>query len=977
MITIPKYHRSLEVLQYNCKEPAAYFMPYESAYKARTEVRAASDFYFDMNGEWDFKYFDSVDRITEFGEDGFDKIEVPRCWQTYTERNYDKPQYTNFNYPFAIDPPHVPDDIPCGLYKKDFTFSCEDIENKDITLSFEGVDNAFYLWIGDKLVCWSQACHTTTSVCINDYLKEGSNTFRVLVLKWSSTSYLCDQDKWRLSGIFRDVYCLIRNKEHIEDIAITALPDEDFGGAKVSCKLKKTGAGEVIYRLFDADGKELAFGSSEEGFEAKIENPRLWSAEDPYLYTLQLEYKGEYILQQVGVRRVEIKDGIFLINGKKVKIRGVNRHDSHPVLGYATPVPHMWEDLCIIKRHNMNTVRTSHYPNDPRFYEMCDRIGLYVIDETDIETHGFDAVGNRSLISDDPAWREIYLMRLFEMVERDKNRPCIIMWSLGNESGYGENHKAMSRLLRENDPTRLVHYEGANTIQNENVQDTVNVDMESHMYSPPALCREYLANKEYTQPLFLCEYSHAMGNGPGDLVEYNELFDSDDRFMGGCIWEYCDHSILDKDGHFTYGGDFGEYPNDLNFCVDGLVFPDRRIGTGMLEAKQAYSPVKVIFEDNRVTVINKRDFTCLCDLEMKYTLTCNGKVVAQGSEALEIAPKGEKSFTVDIPEGDYIYLDLSFVQKEATPYCAAGYEVYSVQKEYKRAEYNLTADKEYELLVEEEGNFVKVSAGDVKYTFDTLNGTLCGIEKAGKALLCDPFKLNIWRAPIDNDRVVKHHWYMNGFPYAAQKCYGASYSCGEEFTFKAQVGMCAPIYQPVLKGEIRYTVKKNGLVTIGAELKVAQNVPALPRIGVIASLAEGYENIRYFGYGPTESYIDKIHACRMGEFETTVTENFEDYIRPQENGSHTGTLYAQLSDGATPITFASAKGMSFNASHYTPMQLTNTAHNYELEPLAQTVICLDGKMSGIGSHSCGPELPEPYRVGDKELSFEFTLKVGN
>ena len=974
------YHKSLDVLEMNPVKSRAYYIPYQSEEAAMAGERTESAYYYDMCGQWDFKYFPSVlelDDITvkSFTTEGFDKIDVPRCWQTYTERDYDKPQYTNFNYPFPVDPPRVPDDIPCGLYVRNFEFTKEQILDKDLYINFEGVDSCFYMWINDDIAIYSQAAHTTTEMRINDYLLPGKNTFKILVLKWCAGSYLEDQDKWRMSGIFRDVYVLVRDKVHIRDYSVKAVPDGKFKNAKIDVATELSAPAKVEYTLKDMAGNTVAEGEAEGDFTIGLKNVNLWSSEDPYLYRLILKCGNEYIKQNVGVRKVEIKKGIMLINGKPVKLMGVNRHDSHPELGYTTPPEHMFRDLCIMKAHNMNTVRCSHYPSDPRFYDMCDEVGMYVVDETDIETHGFDAVGNRSLLSDDPAWEGMYMMRCVKMYQRDKNHASVIMWSLGNESGFGCNHRAMSKYLRDNDGTRLIHYEGANTPQNEGRQDDC-VDMESHMYTPVPDLKKYLANKKYKQPLFLCEYCHAMGNSPGDLKEYWDLIDSEPRFMGGCIWEYTDHSVMHK-GHFTYGGDFGDFPNDGNFCVDGLVYPDRRISTGMLEAKEVYAPVSVTKnEDGTVKVFNRRYFTNADDLAMKYTVTVNGKKAYGGKVNLDIPARNYATYKFNIPEGEFVYLDLSFVSVVDEPWAAAGHEVCHRQIEYARNRFTVE-HKGDTLKTSLDGDYMIVTAGDVKFLFNKNKGVLENIIKEDRELLAEALKLNIWRAPIDNDRVVKHSWWQRGLPYAEMKCYSSEIAeaTGEKAVFKASVSLGAPVVAPILKAELTYTVYADAAVEVGVKADIPEDVPSLPRFGLNLVAAPGFEKMSYFGYGPVESYSDKRLAASMGYYKTTVSKNFEHYIRPQENGSHYGTVYATLASKEDMLTFTCPEGMSFSAKHFTDWQLTDTTHDHLLKPMKETVVGLDYKMSGIGSHSCGPVLAEQYQVNEKHIEFKVTIKA--
>ncbi|MGN1128445.1 MAG: glycoside hydrolase family 2 TIM barrel-domain containing protein, partial [Candidatus Flemingiibacterium sp.] len=608
MFILPDYHKSTEVLHFGCEAPRAYFVPAETKEKAASLNRAGSAYFKSLCGDWDFKFYSSVadlediDAITDW-----EKLTVPKNWQTELSRGYDVPNYTNVNYPYPVDPPHVPNENPCGVYSRDFTVPAELLGSKKVYINFEGVDSCFYLYVNGKFAAYSQVSHMTSEIDVTDYLVPGRNNIKVVVLKWCDGSYLEDQDMWRMSGIFREVYLLYREPVHIVDAFVKPQLSADLKSGEVRVELTTNAPAEVSYSFERRCGKLVAEGKAENGvISFKVDSPALWSDEEPNLYSLYLTCGDEIIHFDVGFRRIEVIDKVVYINGKKVKAKGVNRHDSHPDLGHATPLDHMLNDIFIMKAHNVNMVRTSHYPNDPRFTMLCDRYGIYVCDESDIETHGMGFGDNWwgsgkpieeskwSELSNSPEWREAYVDRAQRMVERDKNHASVIFWSLGNESGYGANHKAMSAYIKSRDLSRLVHYEGAHTGYCGGVQQTDVVDIESHMYPDCKWCDSYCKDEKYSQPLFLCEYCHAMGNGPGDLREYWETIYANDSFFGGCVWEFIDHSVAKRDAmgkaQFTYGGDFNDHPNDGNFCVDGLVYPDRRVHTGLLELKQAIKP---------------------------------------------------------------------------------------------------------------------------------------------------------------------------------------------------------------------------------------------------------------------------------------------------------------------------------------------------------------------------------------------------
>ena len=1003
MFTLPNYHKSTAVLHYNCEHPRAYYIPAECESNADSLHRGKSAYFKSLCGDWDFKFFKSPAELCDFTAPDFDmnaagcdKLTVPMNWQNALGRGYDSPNYTNVEYPYPIDPPHVPADNPCGLYSRDFTVPAGLLKSKKVYINFEGVDSCFYLYINNKFAAYSQVSHLTSEIDITDYLYAGKNNIKLVVLKWCDGSYLEDQDMWRASGIFREVYLLYRDPVHINDVFVKPQVDVDLKSAKLVCEFdfNEDTTVEVGYTLKAADGSVIADDKTDaKSFAIDVESPLLWSDELPNLYKLVLTCQNEVICFDVGFRRLEIFDKVVYINGKKVKARGVNRHDSHPLLGHATPLDHMLRDLYIMKSHNVNMIRTSHYPNDPRLTLLCDRLGIYVCDETDIETHGMACDGHWSELSDGDDWTEAYVDRARRMVERDKNHPSVIMWSLGNESGYGKNHKAMSAWIKSRDLSRFIHYEGAHSGYANGVQQRDVVDVESHMYPTPQWCRDYCADPKYTQPLFLCEYSHAMGNGPGDLREYWQAIYDNDAFFGGCVWEFIDHSvsITDEPGKykFTYGGDFGDKPNSGNFCVDGLVWPDRRPHTGLLELKQAIKPVDAYISDQAkgiVTVKSLRYFKPLDDINLVWSLEKNGKEVDGGTiRALGIAPGESRDFELGYKvdgEGIY-YLNLSFRQNHATEWAKVGHEVGFVQCEVEAEKPALCcgcADiPEYiSLTAAECDRYITVTAGDTVYRFDKYYGELVSIVDNGKELLLEPAKFTIWRAPMDNDRNIRGKWEHFGFRDATVNCYSmrlADVGTKKAVIF-ADISLGAAPARVILKASVKYTIFATGELRISCDVKVGDNQPFLPRFGLEFVLPEQSENLRYFGYGPNESYCDKNLSSRVGEFETTVSENFQPYVMPQENSAHFGTKWVMVSTiaGHGLLVTGSGNDFSFNASHYSTKQLTEAQHDYELVPSKETYLNIDYKQSGSGSNSCGPGLDPKYQFNEKEFNFTFKVK---
>jgi len=994
------YHKSREVLHYNCEKPRAYYIPYHDAKTAFEDNRAYSKYYKNLCGDWDFAFYATPRELPEFTSEDFteffEKVTVPGSWQTYLGRGYDTPNYTNVNFPFPYDPPHVPDDNPCALYKRCFDITAEQLENKDIFINFEGVDSCFYLYINNTFAAYSQVAHMTSEIDITKYLKVGENEIKVLVFKWCDGSYLEDQDKFRFSGIFRETFLLFREKNRIIDYFIKPVLSNDFKQGRIVIDYNIKGAVDIAWKLTAPCGCVVASGK---GFDEPIEldEVTLWSDEDPALYTLEFTAGAEYFCEKVGFKRIEVIKGIVYLNGKKIKLKGVNRHDSHPFLGSVTPMEHMYNDIMIFKRHNVNCVRTSHYPNDPRFLKLCDKYGILVVDEADAECHGVTSSYSYDTMAQDPEWITSFVDRAILMLERDKNRPSIIMWSLGNEAGYGICHMEMSKYIKSRDTSRLIHYERCNVSRHNMPQQVEYVDIESRMYTSPAKCLEYLKDKRYDQPLYLCEYCHAMGNGPGDLKDYWDIIWANDNFLGGCIWEYTDHSVAielepGKYG-YTYGGDFGDYPNDGCFCVDGLVYPDRRPHTGFVEAKYIYAPLHIKTVDakaGKFSVKNMRFFEKADDMYLRYSVKVNAKTVSEGKISTDIKPHATKQFTVDIPkynDTDFVFVDFEIVQKVGTEWAPEGYVMGGTQ-----AEINVACVEKKEacpegcVTVVEDGYDVCITAGDTVYTFDKFTGLLADVYDNGKKLIENTVRPDVWRAPIDNDRNVCKHWKKIGYASETSKCYSAklTHNCDKCATFEADIAIGGKVYTPVARVSLKYTVYAD------ATLKVEQNVTPvingrrnhedsqyLPRYGMVFVMPKGTEQFTYFGKGPGESYVDKNVSTHVDLFKTTVTDNFEPYVRPQENSSHVDTRFAKVysrSGHGLMFAFENPKGGSVNAQHYSSRQLSETAHDYELVPDEKTFVSVDYMMSGVGSNSCGPQLDPKYRLKHESFSYTFYVK---
>lgn len=1008
MITIEKYWENQNLLHVNREPARAYYIPYEDYASAVLRKRLHSPFYRTLNGSWKFRYHASLKHVVDnfYAEDsdvtGWDDLLVPSCWQT---NGYDQMHYTNTNYPIPCDPPFVPDDNPAGLYVRDFKVS-ENWREKENYIVFEGVNSCFYLWINGAFVGYSQGSRNASEFNITPYLRTGDNRIALMVLKWCDGTYMEDQDMWRYSGIFRDVYLLARDRAHVRDVFIRQEITDDFRLGRLLCEVETTGSREVAIEIRAAEGCMLQAASAmidgRGTIALEIEEPVLWNAEQPYLYSVSVKAGEEVLAFRTGFRQIRIVDGVFLINGRAVKLKGVNRHESHPELGAVIPLGHMIKDLNLMKQHNINTIRTAHYPNDPRFLELCDEYGFYVIDEADLEAHGMSsaekwAEGAINRLSDNPDWEAAFVERAERMVERDKNFPCVIIWSLGNEAGYGVNHIAMGRWTRTRDNSRPVHYEGA-AARYKGSANVDYLDMESHMYETVPFIEEYAKDDSKTKPLFLCEYCHSMGNSPGDLQDYWKVIYQYPKLMGGCVWEWCDHGVKaeTEDGrtYFAYGGDFGDMPNDGNFCIDGLVSPDRVPHTGLLELKQVIAPVRIEAEElasGKMRLTNLYDFLDLSHLALYWKVEKDGIVQQQGHVLhLEAKPHGSQQMLI-LPywlpqeQGRY-FLTLSFRQKLETRWSEPGYEIAFQQFELPvgktqtdlqvQAQPQRSSCHDHKLCAISAGQLLVMEGFDFRHTFDLDGGTLIGLSRHGVNMLAAPAKWNIWRAPIDNDQPMKARWIAEGYDRAAMKVYRCKWKQQPDgaVTISVDYSLGGYIRYPLMHGTTTWRFDNNGRVSLRTELKMREDLPFLPRFGLQLTMTAGTDEVEYFGYGPHESYVDKRLSARMSKYGMSVDDMFENYIHPQENGSRYGTEWGIVSNRqGMGLRFNAPSPFSLQASYYTPEDLAAAKHDHELRPRKETIVNLDYKMSGIGSNSCGPELHEDYRLQEQEFSFELDI----
>lgn len=1004
---VPRYYENLNVLHENTMPARAYYIPASRRMDNLVEHREESDRMQLLNGTWKFQYFNSIYDIQDsffeknYDTENFDEIQVPSVWQM---AGYDTHQYTNIRYPFPFDPPYVPQDIPCGAYVHTFEYSRDEKAPKSF-LNFEGVDSCFYVWINGSYIGYSQVSHMTSEFDVTDVLQDGTNTVAVLVMKWCDGSYLEDQDKFRMSGIFRDVYILKRPKQAISDYHIKTRIEDML--AKVEIEMKFYSPLNVKISIEDRNGAVVALGSIAEEGKAVLEiaSPELWNTENPYLYKLILETENEVIVDHIALRKLEIKDQVIYLNGQKIKFRGVNRHDSDPVTGFTINTEQITTDLTLMKQHNFNAIRSSHYPNAPFFYEMCDKYGFMVIDEADIEAHGpfmiyrkEDTDYNRfkrwnEKIADDPVWEEAIVDRVKLMVERDKNRFCIVMWSMGNESAYGCNFEKALEWTKTFDPDRITQYESARYRNYDETYDYSNLDVYSRMYPALSEIQEYL-DKDGSKPFLLVEYCHSMGNGPGDFEDYFQMIQDNDKMCGGFVWEWCDHAIAHGTAEngktiYAYGGDHGEEIHDGNFCMDGLVYPDRTVHTGLLEYKNVYRPARVISydkESGELVLHNYLDFDNLKDyVKISYELTQDGLVISKGIlPEFSVAPHGEgiTNLKINVPENGKCYLKLIYHLKKELPLLdedhILGFDEIEVSKEDTKCK---LAEKwipktvvDSELQVNENDTQIHIKGREFAYTIDKRTALFTEMKFAGREYLNHPMELNIWRAPTDNDMYIKSEWKKAHYDKAYTRAYTTEVVQGKHgVKITSHASVVAETVQKILDVTITWKIEAAGKIDADIAVTKDDEFPDLPRFGVRMFLDKKLSAVRYFGMGPQESYCDKHQAASHGLYRADVGDLHEDYIRPQENGSHYDCEYVELNNSRYGIVASAEKAFSFNASYYTQEELEKKTHNYELIESDSVVFCVDYALNGIGSNSCGPVVLDQYRFDDVLFRFQFTL----
>ena len=961
--------------------------------EARTAFYKDSQKKISLNGEWDFKYVDAPELSPEGFEqsgacEGWDKIDVPSVWQL---RGYDKMHYTDVLYPFPVNPPHVPDENPTGIYKKTVVLDEQWME-KDTVLKFHGVDSAFDVWVNGKHVGFGKVSRLPSEFDITGFVKTGENDITVRVYKWSDGTYLEDQDMWWLSGIYRDVELINEEKNAVLDLRVNGTLDDSYKNGFFTAGITMKQAGTNLGWKLSYKGKtvlegELVSEGKDICIEAEIPEVHTWTAETPELYEFTVMTENQEVTVRCGFRKIEIKDKNFRVNNQVILLNGVNHHDYNPREGRRVTREQMESDIRLMKQYNINAVRCSHYPANEYFYDLCDEYGLYVINEADLECHGFEWVENYTWITDDETWKDAYVDRSVRMVKRDRNHPSIIMWSMGNESAFGCNFRSAAEAIRELDDTRLVHYEGD--------FEAEVTDVYSTMYTRLKGLKEIAEYQiKGDKPHVMCEYGHAMGNGPGGLKAYQDMYRKYKRLQGGFLWEWYDHGIYteEKDKkYYKYGGNYGDFPTNGNFCIDGILMPDRTPSPGMEEYKQIIAPVEITAVEgsmNKLQIRNYYDFLNLDTTTLYWEVKAEDQTIQDGIvEGLSVAPHEGKIITLpitafELQENTDYYLNLTVCQKEERNYAPAGYEIKKVQipMQIRKDGFSVreTADK---LQVTEGQGVLTVENSRVTAKFSTVFGKLISFGKDGKEYLTEGPRMNVYRATIDNDMYKKEDW-MNKY-FIQKPVEETEYvSClKEDDKVIVQIGTFFSCYNQSwgFECDYTYTVYSCGQMKVEIQGKAVQRgklEPAfLPRIGVIMKGNKNFQKAMWYGMGPGESYVDSKAASIMGIYENTVDGMMTDYVFPQENGHHEQVKWFRIGDGKDGLLCKMEEKLGLNLANYTDESLEKAQHPFEIEKADDVIIHLDYRQSGLGSNSCGEEQLEENKVKLQDFTMAFTVQA--
>jgi len=1063
-VAVPDWENQ-QVNQRNRLPAHAAFVPYPDEAAARNCTPELSPYYLSLNGLWKFHWSPCPQKRPlyfyrpDYNVRSWDAIAVPSNWQMH---GYDIPIYTSSQYPFKVDPPRVTgtpekgwttyrNRNPVGSYRRTFSLP-PSWSGRRVFLHFAGVSSAFYVWINGIRIGYSEGSMTPAEFEITPYLRYGENIIAAEVYRFSDGSYLEDQDMWRLSGIYRDVYLYCTAAVRIADFAVRTELDSDYINGRILIQPKLQGSGDqdmagwtVQAQLYDPSGNPVwdsplsrnAYEILNPGFEAAIleqrtpqrgpaefgwlsgavKNPEKWTAESPRLYTLVLTLHTdrqeviEAVSCRVGFRRIQIRNGQLLINGRPVRLYGVNRHEHDPDTGRTLSLERMVQDITLMKQFNINAVRTSHYPNDPRWYDLCDQYGLYVMDEANIESHGLFGY-----LANDPTWSDAFLDRGIRMVQRDKNHPSVIFWSLGNEAGYGPNFAALAAWIRQADPTRPIHYEGAQAdAQDKNdPRDPDTVDVISRMYPRVHELYDSLRDKRWPKilqiaqdprddrPVLMCEYAHAMGNAVGNLREYWDEIYGHPRMIGGFIWDWVDQGLRKKTAvgqdYFAYGGDFGDQPNSKDFCLNGLVFSDRTLTPKVWEVKKVYQPVRIESVDNsigRLRLTNLYSFTNLNTLQPRWNLMCDGIVQQSGIlQSIDLAPGQQTEITLPVPAADYsdpkgeIWLRLSFHLKEKTLWAPAGHEVafeqIALAERKPPVQIDIATLPSITVIEKEDGVWIQGEA--FRAVFGRSEGTLISLVYDNREILSQDAEsppgpvLQVWRAPTSNDKAFgkgrAYDWKQAGLNQLT--CKAEHFQISHRGPTHIQVRTTSAVAAPDHNGirlQTTWTVFGNGVIDMDSRFEPFGQLPPLPRLGVVMHIAHDYTIFRWYGRGPHENYPDRCYGAEVGIWSGTVEEQYVPYPRPQETGTKTDIRWLSLTDAqGHGLLVVADQPIAASALYYTAGDLERAEHAYELTPHRQVILSLDARHSGLGNGSCGPGVLPRYEVLPEPIEMKLSIR---
>lgn len=988
----------------------AHFLTFPSKEKALLNNNRYTHAFKNLNGVWKFMFLDAP----EYSPEGFfnsdfdvtkmDDITVPGNWQL---QGYGKMHYSDLWYNFPINPPYVPTENPTGIYKRTF-FVEESYRDKKIIIRFCGVDSAYHLWINGKEVGYSKVARNESEFDITDLIRVGEeNDVTVRVYQWSDGTYLEDQDMWWESGIFRDVELIGVPKDGINDYKVIADLDDEYknGIFKVEAFLRTTKEVNVTFELVDA-GENTVFTKTVVAKEGKacidevIADVNHWTAETPYLYKLFMTVEDdgqiiEVIPQNVGFRNIRLNGETFLVNGVAIKFKGVNRHDYSPQNGRVVSREEIEKDIILMKQFNINAIRTSHYPNSYYLYDLCDEYGMYLIAETDLECHGFELTGDYKWITDDPSWELAYVSRMTRMIERDKNHPAIIFWSLGNESAFGCNFRKMTDVAHEMDPTRLVHYEGDFDVESADVYSTMYTWIENP--KKPYLMKDIIEKSK--KPHVHCEYCHAMGNGPGNLKDYQDLVYAHDKLQGGFVWEWFDHGIesFTESGekYYRYGGDFGDDPSNKDFCIDGLIMPDRTPSPGLYEYKKVIEPITTTAVDIQKGIINllsRYDFANLDRFNLVYKVMEDDVILQTGFMAVpSIEARANKDITlpydlsaIKVKPGAHYYVNISYQLREDTSYASSGHELATAQFELPLYKEGIVVRPEGILNVEKEHTTLHVKGANFSLDFNLVNGNLMNIVRDGMQVLSKGPRLTLWRAPISNDMEIIDKLKKVYFLHLEHEVVMNIDYHMEGNILKVEVDTINSTTNSAwhFKTKYVYTVCPSGDILIDVEGTPSGRVDLapdmLPRIGVSMHLDKSMEHVRYFGMGPGENYADSKEAAQMGLYANTVDGLFTNYVIPQENGNHMGCKWVSMTNDRGMGLLASTEGdFNFSASWYEDKDLDDAKHTCDLVKRDYIVFNVDYKQNALGTNSCGQWQLDKYRAKFEDFKLSFRLTPFN